>query len=131
MLLGLALVVAASPVMAADEKAPPEFEYYQVPAMLLPVITDKGLTQQIGISVSLETPYGQKDAVAEYAPRLVDAYIRDLFGAVGSGQIMMKGNVVDTEKLKARLSKVTQNVLGDKKDMVKNVYLQAVQQHGI
>lgn len=133
MFLGLAMMVAVSPVRAEEAKdaTPPEFEYYQVPAMMLPVITADGLTQQVGISVSLETPYGKKDAVAAYAPRLVDAYIRDLFGALGSGQVMMKGNMLDVEKVKARLALVTEKVLGEDKDIVKNVFLQAVQQNRI
>lgn len=118
---------------AKEGEVKPDFEYYQVPAMVLPVITERGVTQQISLAVSIEVPYGSKDKLALYGPRLVDAYIRDLFGALGSGIVFMKGNVLNVEEIKARLTAVTEKVLGAEKEKLemRGLLLQAVQQHQI
>lgn len=126
-----AVAMAGTAHAAGGEKAAvaPTIEYYEVPPVVVPVITDKGLTQQVALAISLELEPGEKDKIAAYGPRLVDAYLSDLFGAMGSGQVMMKGNLVDLEAIKLRLAAVTGKVLGDKRENVKAVLLQAVQQN--
>lgn len=106
-------------------------EYYQVPPLVVPVVGEKGVMQQVSLAISLEVPPGKKDVVSAYGPRLVDAYISDLFGALGNGQVMMRGNMVDVTKIKTRLTSVTERVLGDKKENMKSLLLQAVQQRPI
>ena len=129
-LLGMTLCLAGAPVQAEEKVAPPppEFEYLQIPLMV-PIITDQGLTQQVSLSVSLELPYGSKEDVDVFKPRLMDAYIRDLFGAMGAGQIMIRGNIVDVELLRTRLAAVTTRVVGEGK--VNDVLLQFVQQYAV
>lgn len=129
------LVVAAPSIsLAEDEESStetpatktPEFEYLELRPMVLPVITDQGLTQQVSMVISLELPYGKKNEVQVYEPRLTDAYFQDLYGALGSGHAMMKGDVLDLQAVKTRLTDVTTKVLGP--DKVKSVLLHVVRQ---
>ncbi len=109
---------------------PPEFEYIQIDVLTLPIITARGLTQQVSLMIQLEVGYGQKGDIASYGPRLVDAYLQDLYGALGAGFGLMRGNVVDVRQIKQRLASVTDKVLGtDHK--VHDVLLQVVQQEKI
>lgn len=111
----------------SDKVAHPDFEYLQMDALNLPIITSKGLTQQVSLLVSLEVDYGKKDEIGVFKPRLADAYIQDLYGALGAGYALIQGNIVDVRQLKARLTSVTDRVLGpDHK--VRDVLLQVVQQ---
>lgn len=134
LMFSLFLVGAPLGSFASDEEPstetpatpPPEFEYLELRPMILPVITDQGLTQQVSMVISLELPYGKKNEVQIYEPRLTDAYFQDLYGALGSGLAMMKGDVLDLQAVKTRLTDVTTKVLGP--DKVKNVLLQVVRQ---
>ena len=113
-----------------EEGKKPEFEYIKMDPISLPIITAKGLTQQLSLMVSLEVPYAEKDKVATYKPRLTDAYIQDLYGALGAGFALMKGNVVDVVAVKQRLTSVTAQVLGP--DLKANsVLLQVIQQRAM
>ena len=113
---------------AADPNAPhPDFEYVQMDPLLLPVITTKGLTQQVSVMVQLEVDWGTKDDIVPFKPRLTDAYLQDLYGELGAGHGMMKDNFVDVALVKQRLTSVTDKVLGpDHK--VHGVLLQVLQQ---
>lgn len=114
-LMGMLLLALAQPVRAEEAAADgpqPEFEYIQLDPLTLPIITTQGLTQQINLSISLEVPYGQKTEFDGFKPRLADAYIQDLYGALGAGFGMMKGNVIDVQQIKQRLTSVTDKVLG-------------------
>ncbi len=113
---------------AADSKEKhPDFEYINLKPLVLPVITDRGLTQQVSLFVSLELPYGKMDDVEPFEPRLADAYLQDLYGALGAGGAMMTGgNLVDVQAIKQRLTSVTHKVLGT--ENVHDVLLQVVQQ---
>lgn len=111
-----------------DPNAPkPEFEYLDMDPLILPIITDKGLTQQVSLKISLEIAYGTKEAIDYFKPRLSDAYLQDLYGALGSGHGLMQGNVLDVMGIKKRLVGVTERVLGEE-HKVHDVLLQVVQQ---
>jgi len=108
----------------------PEFAYIQLDPISIPIITAKGLTQQVRLMVSLEIPFEQKEAVDVYKPRLADAYIQDLYGAIGAGHALMNGNIVDVAQIKQRLTAITDKVLGP--DLKANgVLLQVVQQRSM
>jgi hypothetical protein len=77
----------------------------------------------------LEIQTGKTEELEALKPRLMDAYIRDLYGAMGAGQILMRANIVDVEALRERLIKVTERIVG--KELVKEVLLQAVTQYAI
>lgn len=95
--------------------------------MNIPVMTDQGLVQQVSVSVSLECKAGKREKIAAYKPKLMDAYLRELYGALGAGQAMIRNDIVDVEAVKLRLSDVTQRVVGP--DLVNEVLLQSVQQY--
>jgi len=134
-LFAFALVMGVSFSASAEEGEKgdpdakhPDFEYIQLDPLTLPVITAKGLTQQISLKVQLEVPYGKRDDVAGYEPRLIDAYLRDLYGQLGAGRGMMKNNFVDVSAVKQRLTEITHEVMGEKKEDVHEVLLQVLLQ---
>jgi hypothetical protein len=135
-IFAICLLLLSAPVHASGggdkEAPPPEFEYYQVPPVMLPVINEQGAVQQVSLAISLECPFGKKGELALYGPRLVDAYISDLFAALGAGHVMVRGEVVDVATLKQRLTAVTEKVLGEEgKANMRGLLIQAVQQHKI
>lgn len=126
-LLGPAAWPASSAHAAGDKAAlQPEFEYIEMKPLVLPVITDQGVTQQVSLVVSIEVPFGKKAEVETMEPRLADAYLQDLYGALSSGKGMGANNVIDVMAVKRRLTNVTQKVL--KEDQVHDVLLQVLQQ---
>ena len=111
-----------------DPSAPhPVFEYVKLDPITLPVITTKGLTQQVSLVVQLEVEWGKSEEIAPYEPRLTDAYLQDLYGALGAGHGLMKDNFVDINTVRDRLTAVTDKVLGPE-HKVHAVLLQALQQ---
>jgi hypothetical protein len=104
----------------------PDYEYINLKPLVLPIITDRGLTQQLSLLVSLELPYGKLEDVALLEPRLADAYLQDLYGVLGAGGAMMQGSVVDIVAIKKRLTTITTKVLGA--ENFHDVLLQVVQQ---
>lgn len=130
-LLTLALLLAG-PARAADEHgaALPDadaMEYYDLMPMNIPVMTDQGLVQQVSVAVSLQCKPGKREQIAAYKPKLMDAYLRELYGVLGTGQAMIRNDIVDVEAVKSRLSDVTQRVVGP--DLVSEVLLQSVHQY--
>lgn len=110
-----------------DPNAPhPDYEYIALKPLVLPIITEKGLTQQVSLLISVEIPYGKLEEVAPMEPRLADAYLQDLYGALGAGIGMMRGNIIDIVAIKQRLAAVSLKVLGE--DKFHDVLLQVVQQ---
>ncbi len=88
--------------------------YVQMDMITIPIINDDGLFQQFSFSVSLEVDYDKRDEVSKFKPRLTDAYIQDLYSAIGSGHVFANNSsVVDITKIKKRLSHVTETVLGN------------------
>lgn len=128
-----AMLICAAPVSAfasggGEESTapPPEFEYLELKTLTLPVITDRGITQQVSMIVSLELPYGEKAGVEAMTPRLADAFLQDLYGAFSANHDLMAGNVINVQAVKNRLTAVTTRVLGPEK--VHDVLLQVVHQ---
>ena len=88
------------------------FEYVKLDTITIPIITNKGLTQQFSFAVSLEVDADKRDDISVFKPRLADAYIQDLYGALGDGYGFMRGDIVDVIQIKKRLTSVTNKVLG-------------------
>lgn len=122
------LTVTAKPAFAADAelKQTPEFEYLELQPLNLPIITESGLSQTVSLVVALELPYGKMEEVKRIEPRLADAYLQDLYGTLGAGHGMMKGNVVDIQAVKQRLTEITHRIAGE--ELVTGVLLQVLQQ---
>lgn len=104
-------------------------EYVQLDPLILPIINAQGLTQTISLVITIEVPSAEfAEKVTARTPRLKDAYIQDLYGALGR-QASTKGGVVDVATIKARLNAITRKVMGD--DFTGDVLLQVVQQRPI
>jgi flagellar protein FliL len=100
--------------------------FVKMDPLTLPVVDKTGVVQIVNISITLEVADPEKaKEVEKFAPRLKDAYIQDMYGALSSTTAMTQG-VVDVEVVKKRLNAVTQKIMGD--DSVRDVLLQAVQQ---
>jgi len=125
-------LLASTPTFAADPLEgqsmgkTPEFEYVDMKPIVLPIITEKGVTQQVSIAISLEVPYGKTEPVKAMTPKLTDAYLSDLYAAMGSGIGLKKGSIVNVPIIKERLTKNTVRILGP--DAVTDVVIQVVQQ---
>ncbi len=111
------------------KKALETVEYVDLNPISVPVINDNGIVQHVSLSISLECAAGKRDTVNMFKPRLMDAYLRELYGALGSGRAMMKGNIVNVEDLKTRLTSVTNRVIGP--DVVEGVLLQSINQYSM
>ena len=111
---------------AEEDVVLPEFEYMQLAPVMLPVITDKGISQQVSLFISLEVPYGTTGKVENLRPRLADAYLQDLYGIFSSGQGMTQAGAVNVKMVKDRLTRITKNVLGDQE--FNDVLLEVIQQ---
>ena len=120
---------AASPAGEGEDGKPPapkpDFDYLEMKPLVVPVITAKGLTQQLSLVISIELPYGTLDDIKVLQPKLADTYISDLYGLLGAGGAILHGNVVDVVTIKDHLTRDTTKVLGDK---YSQVLLQVVQQ---
>lgn len=104
-------------------------EYVEMEQITIPVVTDKGINQQFTFTVSLEVDAVQKEQITKFKPRLTDAYIQDLYGALGAGYGFMKNGVIDVSKVKHRLKEVTNSLLEPFHLEVHDVLLRVVQQY--
>ncbi len=68
------------------------------------------------------------DTIRKQMPRLIDAYIQDMYGVLNK-RAALKGGVVQVGMVKERLNAITKRVLGD--DMVEDVLLQVVSQRAM
>jgi len=90
-----------------------DLEYMRLKPLFFPVVNRQGATQQVSMVISVEVDDGKKDDLEVYRPRLMNAYIQELYGSLGSGEAMIHGNVVDIEKIRERLVSLTQNMVGE------------------
>lgn len=100
--------------------------YVNLQPMVLPVLDEKGPQQLITLLISLEVENEEKqDLIKERMPRLNDAYLQTLYGALDT-RTVNKGSLVDITRIKQKLKAPTERVLG--KDVAKDVLIQAVAQ---
>jgi flagellar FliL protein len=101
--------------------------FVKMDPLTLPVVGKNGIIEIINISVTLEVEDAEKaKEIEKFAPRLKDAYIQDMYGALSSNTGMAQNGVVEVNVVKERLHKITAKVLGN--ESVRDVLLQAVQQ---
>ncbi len=101
--------------------------FVKLDPLVLPVVNEKGVIQVINISITLEAIDAEAaKEIEKFAPRLKDAYIQDMYGALSGKGVLSPDGVIEVNRVKERLNKITAKVLGDKK--VRSVLLQAVQQ---
>ena len=111
----------------ADSHAPSSF--VQLDPLILPVVDKEGVSQVISLVIVIEThDEAGKAQVTNMSPRLKDAFIQDMYGALTQDSVM-RGGVLQVVAVKNRLHKVSDRVMGD--GVVNNVLLQVVQQRPI
>lgn len=104
-------------------------QFVQLDPMIFPIIGDSGVVQTVSIVVTIEVPdeLSAKE-VERLAPRLKDAFIQDMYGALHRKTAMENG-VLQVDMLKTRLNRISVKVLGE--DKVNEVLLQIVQQRRV
>lgn len=101
-------------------------EFVPMDVIILPIIDETGVTQTVTLMVSIAAPSKEAaDEVKRLAPRLKDAFIQDMYGALNRKNAMQNG-VLQVDAIKARLNRASVRVLGQ--DKVNDVLLQIVQQ---
>lgn len=119
--------------IAKEAKAKPEPgaepKYVHLDALSLPIIDDNGVASNVSIVVDLEvTDEKNVDLIKKQVPRLIDAYIQDMYGMLNKREAL-RGGVVQVSMVKARLNRITNKVLGE--GVVNQVLLQVVTQRAM
>jgi len=103
--------------------------YVKISPLLLPVIGDKGIEQIVSIVIVIETPNkAAADEVIQRSPRLNDAFLTDLYGALDRRDKMVNG-LLNIANIKDRLTQISQKILGD--DNFKSILIQGVSQRPV
>jgi flagellar FliL protein len=103
---------------------PPVF--VNVGPLTVPVLGAERIDQFVTLMVALElTDMITAEAVRAQAPRLTDAFLTTIYGAIASGRVM-SGGVLDVPQVKAKLRDAAAKVLG--KDTIRDVLIQIVNQ---
>lgn len=105
-------------------------QYVELDPLLLPIIDDSGITQQVSLIVKLEIedPAQLADVTAK-TPKIVDAFVSDLYGALSQTAATMENGVLRLDRIKSRLRNTANKVMGENK--INDVLLQVVQQHRV
>lgn len=140
--LGLALVLGAGlgvwtffdnkPAEAAGEQTVAQMTpgiFVKLRPLILPVMGRDQVDQMLVLIVALEVPSMEAAArVDSVQPRLTDAFISVLYGALDNGSVM-EGTLVDVSRIKTKLADASERVLGP--GIVKNVLIQTVNQRPV
>ena len=103
--------------------------YVSIGPIILPVITDDGPQQIVTMIVSLQVnDTNDSDKVRQQLPRLIDSYMRALYGKLDSNS-MRNGVVLDVDFVKRKVTKATEEIMG--KGVVEDVLIQAISQRQV
>lgn len=114
---------------AAEGAVAPKEQFVALEPMIIPLIDERGISQNITLVVSIEAP--DEEAAKEIQrlqPRLKDAYIQDMYGALNR-KSTIKDGVLQVDIIKERLNRASIKVLGEGK--VNDVLLQIIQQRRV
>lgn len=112
-----------------DQAKTKNADFVELQPLILPIIDKYGVSQVVSLVVALEIENKEyTETIIKLGPKLKDAYIQDMYGALNN-KAAMSGGVVQVGMIKRRLKKVTDEVLG--KNVVTDVLLQVVQQRPI
>lgn len=104
-------------------------KFVELTPIILPIVDGNGVSQTISMIVTIEVANsGKAGEIEKMMPKLTDAYIQDLYGAL-SRHAALKGGSLQLDILKERLNKITHNIMG--KEDIHGVLLQAVEQRPI
>ncbi len=103
--------------------------YISLNPIIVPILGDNGEAQLVTIMISLEVPNSEAETkVREQKLRLVDAFITDMYGVLDNNHLLRNG-YVDVARMKQRLSKISDKVLGE--HIVSSVLVKGVQQRRV
>lgn len=103
--------------------------YVELDPLILPIIDKRGISQTVSMVVTIEAAGPEAAAkIEEMGPRLKDAYIQEMYGALNKHEALV-GGVVQVNQIKERLVSISHKVMGE--GVVQDVLLQAVQQRPI
>lgn len=104
-------------------------QFVELSPFVLPIIDPNGVSQVVSMVVALEVNSEEAAAkVQQYEPRLKDAFLQDMYGALNR-YAALKGGQIRLSIIKKRLALASKRVLGE--DVVQAVLLQVVQQRPI
>jgi flagellar protein FliL len=122
MLLGHSSAEAASEAKPAAN----EPRFVKLDPLVLPVVGNRRVEQVVRLVVALELAEPGKAALVEHdAPKLTDAFITDLYGALEPARLG-EGGLVNIDHVKGKLARASNRVLGE--GVVKEVLVQMVNQ---
>lgn len=104
--------------------------YVEIAPFIVPVLGASGPEELVSMIITLELAPGEdREAyVKQRLPRLNDAYVQTLYGALDR-RTVKRGGLVDVTLVKEKLIKATDRVLGE--GYVKDVLVQAVAQRRV
>lgn len=87
--------------------------YVEFNPIQLPIMGEDRIVELVNIALALEVPdQATADRVIAMAPKLTDAYIHALYGAINAEEAMVDG-ALDVTMLKRRLLQVSNQVMGE------------------
>ena len=123
-IFSLALLLSASLSTAQAKEGEPAVLFVELQPLILPVIDKYGTTKTVSLVVAIEVDSQEKaDQVTKFSPRLTDAYLSDLYGALSHKAT--EGGIIPITYLKKRLNVMSAKVLGD--EVVSDVLVQVMQ----
>ncbi len=129
-LLAAGLWAAAPAVFAAEEKPGADAEksptFVRLPAIVLPVVVGNEITRQIGVNLALELEAGKTaDDLGPNRRRVVDAFIRDLYGIYDQRRNATRA--LDYGLIKERLKDTATKIVGP--GLIKEVLILQAYEH--
>jgi hypothetical protein len=109
-------------------------QYVELDPLMLPIVDETGVSQVINLVVALEVAnVAGADKVKALKPKLTDAFITDMYGALNR-HAALKGGVLQIGYIKERLYQLSKDIVGldeEEHDLVNSVLIQVVQQRQI
>jgi hypothetical protein len=113
---------AAEPVT----QAAPDPVFIELAPLVLPVISGDNIEQIVQSSITIEcSDEGRAAKIRTAKPRLADAYLQDLYGAIDRHQVM-DGKILDVSRLRDELTRSSIGVLGE--DSFSKILIQRIAQ---
>jgi len=105
--------IAPGRASAAESPAPAGPVYVELAPLALPVIDGDRIQQILQFTITVEAA-DEKAAgrIRDVQPRLADAYIQDLYGALERRRVL-DGRIVDVARLRDELTRISTGVLGE------------------
>lgn len=103
--------------------------YVTIGPIILPIINDDGPQQIVTMIVSLQVKdTNDSDSVREQLPRLIDAFMRALYGKLDA-TTMHHGTVVDIDFVKRKVTRAAIEIMG--KGIIEDVLILGVSQRQV